>query len=112
MKRVAVASQLAARPAARAHLGFLQRSVSPGWAVRSARGSTSPATTGDPPPAERPAHLGRCLQESEMRPRRGVYGTGTGVRAQICRAYSRMVRSLENLPTRAVLRIAIFAHLD
>ena len=67
---------------------------------------------GDPPPAERPAHLGRSLQESEMRPRRGVYGTGTGVRAQIWRAYSRMVRSLENLPTRAVLRIAIFAHLD
>ena len=39
-----------------------------GWAVRSARGSASHATIFDPPPAERPAHLGRLLHESEMRP--------------------------------------------
>lgn len=39
-----------------------------GWAVRSVRGSTSHATIFDPPPPERPAHLGRLLHESEMRP--------------------------------------------
>jgi hypothetical protein len=36
-------------------------------------------------------------------------GTGTGGNDQMSRAYSRMVRSLENLPTRAVFKIAIFA---
>ena len=35
--------------------------------------------------------------------------TGTDGRLQISLAYSRMVRSLENLPTRAVLRMAILA---
>ena len=50
------------------HLSFLPCSVSLGWAVRSARGSTSHATTCDPPPAERPAHLGWRWPESEMRP--------------------------------------------
>ena len=35
--------------------------------------------------------------------------TGTASRSQISRAYSRMARSLENLPTRAVLRMAIRA---
>ena len=37
-------------------------------AVRAACGSASHATIFDPPPAERPAHLGRLLHESEMRP--------------------------------------------
>jgi len=37
--------------------------------------------------------------------------TLTGSSSQISRAYSEMVRSLENLPIRAVLRIAISAHL-
>jgi hypothetical protein len=37
--------------------------------------------------------------------------TFTGRSRQICSAYSRMVRSLENLPIRAVLRMAILAHL-
>jgi hypothetical protein len=35
--------------------------------------------------------------------------TGTCGRCQISRAYSWIVRSLENLPTRAVFMIAIFA---
>jgi hypothetical protein len=43
-------------------------SVSPGWAVPSACGSTRHATTCEPPPAERPAQLGWRLQESELRP--------------------------------------------
>lgn len=38
--------------------------------------------------------------------------TVTGSRCQISEAYSAMVRSLENLPIRAVLRIAISAHRD
>lgn len=38
------------------------------------------------------------------------YSTGTGFSSQISLAYSCIVRSLENLPTRAVFRIAIFAH--
>ena len=37
---------------------------------------------------------------------------GIGWRFQISFAYSRMVRSLENLPMRAVLRIAMRAHWD
>lgn len=41
--------------------------------------------------------------------RSGGQATRTAGRLQICFAYSWMVRSLENLPTRAVLRIAIFA---
>ena len=36
--------------------------------------------------------------------------TFTGLSFQMSRVYSRMVRSLENLPMRAVLRMAIFAH--
>ncbi len=38
------------------------------------------------------------------------YSTGTGFSSHISLAYSCIVRSLENLPTRAVFRIAIFAH--
>jgi hypothetical protein len=40
------------------------------------------------------------------------YLIGTAGRFQISRAYSRMVRSLENLPTRAVLRMAILAQVE
>jgi len=43
------------------------------------------------------------------RPPRHGQGTGTGESFQISSAYSLMVRSLENLPTLAVLRIAILA---
>jgi hypothetical protein len=39
-----------------------------GWAVRSARGKTSPIERFDLPPAERPAHPGPECPESEMRP--------------------------------------------
>ncbi len=35
--------------------------------------------------------------------------TGTAFSFQICSAYSRIVRSLENFPIRAVFRMAIFA---
>ncbi len=38
------------------------------------------------------------------------HGTGTAGSRQMSSAYSRIVRSLENLPMRAVLRIAIRAH--
>ena len=41
--------------------------------------------------------------------RKGCY-TLTGLRCQISRAYSSIVRSLENLPILAVLRMAISAH--
>jgi len=41
----------------------------------------------------------------------GGYLTLTGLSFQMSLAYSVMVRSLENLPTRAVLRTAIFDHL-
>ena len=41
----------------------------------------------------------------------GVGQTLTGSRCQISLAYSAMVRSLENLPMRAALRMAIFAHM-
>lgn len=40
------------------------------------------------------------------------YLIGTAGRLQISRAYSRMVRSLENFPTRAVLRMAILAQVE
>jgi hypothetical protein len=42
--------------------------------------------------------------------RRGRQRTATDGRLQMSRAYSRMVRSLENLPTRAVFRMACLAH--
>ena len=59
-----------AGPTQRPHRSFWPRAVAPGRAVRSGRGSTRHATTGDPPPAERTDHLGRCWQESELRRRR------------------------------------------
>src|SRR5262249_21756511 len=39
-----------------------------------------------------------------------AYGTGHGSAFQIPSAYSRMVRSAENFPEKAMLRIAFFAH--
>jgi hypothetical protein len=42
--------------------------------------------------------------------RRPSYFTATGDSFQMSLAYSQMVRSLENLPTRAVFIIAIRAH--
>ena len=64
------AARGAAGPPRMAHREkFRPHSFSPGWAVRSGRGSTRHATTGDAPPAERPAHLGRCWPESELRRR-------------------------------------------
>ena len=47
---------------------------SPGWAVRSARGSTRHAMTADPPPAERPAHLGFRTNSSGSRATRRPLG--------------------------------------
>lgn len=48
------------------------------------------------------------LAKSEIAWMAGRY-TRTGSSFQMSRAYSAIVRSLENLPMRAVLRIAIFA---
>ena len=53
----------------------------------------------DPPPEEE-----RCGLDPAPCPY-----TFTGLSAQMSRAYSRIVRSLENLPIRAVLRIAMRA---
>lgn len=50
----------------------------------------------------------RCAR-AELRSETCAYFTGDGESFQMSLAYSRMVRSLENLPTRAVLRIAIRA---
>ena len=40
------------------------------------------------------------------------FGRGTGSTFQISVAYWRIARSLEKIPHRATLRIAIFAHLS
>ena len=40
----------------------------------------------------------------------GDSGTSTVVACQMSRAYSRIVRSLENLPTHAMLRIHMLVH--
>ena len=52
-----------------------------------------------------------CPRSQEKTPIRSVfYCTGTGFRFQISFAYSRIVRSLENFPMRAVFNTAILAH--
>ena len=40
----------------------------------------------------------------------GDAGTSTGVACQMSREYSRIVRSLENLPTQAMFRIHMLVH--
>src|ERR1039457_96743 len=61
------------------------------------------------------SHQARTMATPVSVPDRGrqhalrFHGTGTGARLQICWAYSRMVRSLENFPTRAMFSTALRA---
>lgn len=60
-------------------------------------------------PQSRSALSDLCVPSVPSVALRPPHGTLTGLRSQMSRAYSEIVRSLENLPMRAVLRIAIFA---
>jgi hypothetical protein len=73
----ALRARLAPRWAVRSARGYAPRwavrsarGYAPRWAVRSARGIgyARHATTRPLPPAERPAHLGRRVHETEVRP--------------------------------------------
>src|SRR4051812_38702364 len=51
-------------------------------------------------------------KRTSFRPRACLQGTGHGFASQILAAYSAMVRSLENLPELAMLRMTLQVHLS